>query len=242
MKGVVLSIAPKARILDISHELTPFEIPEAAFVVAEAYRWFPKGTIHVVVIDPGVGTARRPILAQAGDYYFVAPDNGVLSMVYSREKRVKVRAVTAEKYFLKPVSHTFHGRDIFSPVAAHLAAGVPAARFGKVIADYLRLDFDKPVRTGKRTWTGNILKVDRFGNLITNFHIDEFPAVETRAFEIQAGLQKIDRIALTFAHGKPGELFVVVGSAGYLEVAANQASAAKILGLAAGSLVELTLG
>lgn len=241
MKGVVLTIAPKARIVDITHELTPFQIPEAAFVVSQAYRWFPKGTIHVVVVDPGVGTARRPILAQAGNYSFVAPDNGVLSMVYSREKHIKVRAVTAEKYFLKPVSHTFHGRDIFSPVAAHLAAGVPAARFGKLIDDYLRLDFDKPVRTGKRTWTGNILKVDRFGNLITNFHIDEFPAVETRPFELQAGLLKIDRIALTFAQGKPGELFVVVGSAGYLEVAANQASAAKILGIAAGSMVELTV-
>src|SRR5581483_12427681 len=137
MKGVILSICPDAQIVDISHGVGAFEITEGAYVIAQAYRYFPKKTVHVVVVDPGVGTARRPILMEAAGQYFVAPDNGVLSMIYAREKH-KIRLVSNEKYFRHPVSRTFHGRDIFSPVGAHLAAGVTPAQFGKRIEDYLR--------------------------------------------------------------------------------------------------------
>ena len=129
------------------------------------------------------------------------------------------------------MSRTFHGRDIFAPVAAHLAAGVTPARFGKRIEDYLRLNIEKPQRTGKRSWTGTVMKIDRFGNLVTNLHIDEFPNLTTRPFELNAGLEKLTRLALTFSEGNPGELLVLVGSSGYLEVTANQASAAKALGV-----------
>ena len=240
MKGVVLRIQPSAQMVDITHEIQPFEVTEAAFVIAQAYRHFPKGTIHVVVIDPGVGSSRRPILAEMGGQYFIAPDNGVLSMIYLREKP-KVRHITSERYFLHPVSRTFHGRDIFAPVAAHLSKGVPAARFGKLIHDYLRLTAGQPTRTGKRVWTGTVLKVDRFGNLITNLHIDEFPGVQTRPFGLNVGLQTVARLALTFTECAPGELFVIVGSSGYLEVAINQGAAAKTLGCGAGSPVELVL-
>jgi S-adenosyl-L-methionine hydrolase (adenosine-forming) len=241
MKGVILNIAPAAAIIDISHEVAAFGIQDGAFTIAQAYSYFPKKTIHVIVVDPGVGSARRPILAEMAGQYFIAPDNGVLSMIYTREKRVRVRHITAEKYFLQPVSRTFHGRDVFSPVAAHLAAGISAAHFGKPIDDYLRLTFHQPAHTGKRVWTGTVLHVDRFGNLITNMHIGDFPAIARGAFELAVGLERLSGLATTFAEGKPGELLLLVGSSGYLEVAANQDSAARRLGCGVGAPVELTL-
>ncbi|HTC87248.1 MAG TPA: SAM-dependent chlorinase/fluorinase [Bryobacteraceae bacterium] len=240
MKGVILGIQPAAQIVDISHGVQPFEITDGAFTIAQAYRYFPKKTIHVVVVDPGVGSARRPLLAEMGGQYFVAPDNGVLSMVFAHEQP-KVRHITSERFFLHPVSRTFHGRDVFSPVAAHLAAGATPAQFGKRIEDYLRAEFDKPVQRGKHTWTGTILKADHFGNLATNFYIEHFPALRTHAFSLHAGLQPITRLALTFSECAPGELFAIVGSSGYLEIAASEASAAKALGCSAGSPVELTI-
>ncbi len=240
MKGVILGIHPAAQLIDISHGVQPYDIADGAFTIAQAYRYFPKKTIHVVVVDPGVGSTRRPLLAEMAGQYFIAPDNGVLSMIFAREKP-KVRHITAEKHFLHPVSRTFHGRDVFSPVAAHLAAGVTPAQFGKRIDVYLRASFDKPAQTGQHTWTGTILKADHFGNLATNFHVDQFPAIRTHAFSLQAGRRAITRLALTFSECAPGELFVIVGSSGYLEVAASEGSAAKLLGCGAGSPVELTL-
>jgi S-adenosylmethionine hydrolase len=243
MKAVILGIAPAARIVDISHDVRPFDVTDGAWVIAQAARWFPPKSIHVVVVDPGVGSARRPILAETGGQFFVAPDNGVLSMIFETlpPATEKVRHITAERYFLHPLSRTFHGRDIFAPVAAHLAAGVPPSRFGKRIHDHLRLDFFRPRRTGKRVWTGLVLHVDRFGNLVTNFHLDEFPDLPTRSFELNVGLDKLSRLALNFADAQPGELAAIVGSSGYLEVVANQASAAQRLGCGAGAPVELVL-
>jgi S-adenosyl-L-methionine hydrolase (adenosine-forming) len=240
MKGVILSIQPAAQIIDISHGVRPYDIADGAFTIAQAYRYFPKRTIHVVVVDPGVGSARRPLLAEMAGQYFVAPDNGVLSMVFAREEP-KVRHITSERYFLQPISRTFHGRDVFSPVAAHLTAGVTPAKFGQRIDDFIRADFDQPAHTSKHTWTGAILKADHFGNLFTNFHIDHFPAIRTNAFALKIGSQAITRLALTFSECDPGELFVVVGSSGYLEVAASQASAAGTLGCGPGSPVQLTI-
>jgi S-adenosylmethionine hydrolase len=240
MKGVILKICPTARIVDISHGVGAFEIAEAAFTLSQAYSYFPRGVVHLAVIDPGVGTARRPILAQAAGQYFIAPDNGVLSMIYARAPH-KVRAISSDRYFLKPVSHTFHGRDIFAPVAAHLASGIAPPRFGKLIQDYLRLSFDKPERTGRRTWTGAILKVDRFGNIVTNFKVEDFPDLAKRAFEMAAGPQRIGVLARNYAECGPGELFLVAGSAGYYEISANQASAARLLGCAAGAPLDLRL-
>jgi S-adenosyl-L-methionine hydrolase (adenosine-forming) len=240
MKGVILSICPRARIVDISHGVGAYEIAEAAFTLSQAYRYFPRGAVHVVVVDPGVGTSRRPILAQAAGQFFVAPDNGVLSMIYAREKH-KVRAITGARYFLQPVSNTFHGRDIFAPVAAHLAGGIAPARFGKLIADYLRLDFDKPTRTGRRTWTGAILKVDRFGNIVTNFRVEDFPDPDQRAFEMVVGPRRINAFAHNYAERGPGQPFLIVGSAGYYEISVAQGSAAKLLGCGAGAPLELIL-
>ncbi|MGE5646059.1 MAG: S-adenosyl-l-methionine hydroxide adenosyltransferase family protein [Acidobacteriota bacterium] len=240
MKGVILSIAPAAEIVDITHQAEAFDISGGAFAIGAAYRYFPKKTVHVVVIDPGVGTSRRALVAEAAGQFFVAPDNGVLSMIYAREKH-KVRAIVKDEYFRKPVSRTFHGRDIFAPVAAHLARGVPAARFGKLIDNYLKLPLGRPVRTGKRFWQGTVLKVDHFGNLITNFHIDEFPALATRPFQLTCGQAALTELVETFAQGAPGEPVLVVGSSGYVEIAANRASAAKALACGAGSPVDLIL-
>ncbi len=240
MKGVILSICPRARIVDISHEVAAYQIGDAAFTVVQTYRYYPRGTVHVVVVDPGVGTARRPILAQAAGQSFIAPDNGVLSMVYGREKH-KVRAITNERYWLNPLSNTFHGRDIFAPSAAYLAGGVAAARFGKPICNYLRLDFDKPARMGRRQWTGTILKVDRFGNMVTNFSVEDFPALEEGAMEMAVGRRRIRATARSYAEHGAGKPFVILGSAGYYEISVGQESAAAVLGCGVGAAVALTL-
>jgi S-adenosylmethionine hydrolase len=240
MKGVILSIAPRTRIIDVTHTITPYEITEAAFAIAQIYEFYPKKTIHVVVVDPGVGTARRPILVEAGGQYFIGPDNGVLSLVYARQK-AKVREATNRRYFRKNVSHTFHGRDIFAPVAAHLARGVKPSTVGPLIDDYLRPTVDKPTRTGTRCWAGVVLKVDRFGNLITNFHINDFPTVTERPIVMIPGVTKVEKVVETFADSGAGEPAVLVGSSGYLEVIVNQGSAARILGCGPGSPVELSI-
>jgi S-adenosylmethionine hydrolase len=240
MKGVILGIAPRATIVDISHDVAPFQIAEGAYTIAQAYRYFPKKTIHVVVIDPGVGTERRAVLAQAAGQYFIAPDNGVLTMVYEAEKH-QVRAIANPKHFLPQVSKTFHGRDVFAPAAARLARGAAPSSFGKIVRDYVQLGLIKPQRMARRAWMGAVLKVDRFGNLITNLRGADFPEIATRPFEISVGLRRIGDFAETFGARLPGELFVLVGSSGYLEVVINQGSAAKTLGCGVGAPVELTL-
>jgi S-adenosylmethionine hydrolase len=240
MKGVILRIEPRARIVDISHEVAPYAIAEGAFALAQAYRWFPAGTIHVAVVDPGVGTPRRPLLVQAAGQFFVAPDNGLLSMIYAREKH-RVRAVSAEKFFLKPVSRTFHGRDVFAPVAAHLARGVKPPQFGKLISDYRRSGFGMPVQTSEKTWEGAVLVVDRFGNLTTNFPVEEFRAILAGRFEVSVGTGLVRRYASSYEAGGEGELFVIEGSSGYLEIASRQASAAQLTNCAAEAKVQLAI-
>jgi len=240
MKGVILGIATRTRIVDITHQITPFEVNEAAFTIAEAARWFPKGTIHVVVVDPGVGTARRPILVEAAGQRFIGPDNGVFTMIYDQGPH-KVREITNTKMMLKTVSRTFHGRDVFAPAAAHLASGVAAARFGKLIGDFVRTETVQPALLKKHRWLGSVLKVDHFGNLITNFHMREFGKLRMRAFEILAGAQIIRRLALTYAESGIGELVAIEGSSGFLELSANQESAAARLGCGVGAPVELEI-
>lgn len=239
MKGVILSLRPGAEIVDITHAIEPYNVQEGGFVLAEAYACFPRKTIHVAIVDPGVGSARRPLLVEAGGHFFVGPDNGVFSMIYAREPKHRVRHVTSEKFFRKAVSRTFHGRDIFAPCAAHLAKPLAPASFGKPIQDYTKLALAEPQRTARRVWTATVLKVDRFGNLITNLHLDQFPDLPTRPFELRVGLERLRRLALTYAETSIGEVFVIAGSTGYFEVAANQGSAARILGCGAGAPVEL---
>jgi len=234
MKGVILGICPAALIVDISHQVSPYAIAEGAFLIAQAYRAFPRGTVHVVVVDPGVGSERRPILMEAAGQYFVAPDNGVLGMIIAGEKH-KVRMISNPRYFRQPVSQTFHGRDIFAPAGAHLARGVRLASFGEVITDYVQPSFATPRRTGPDTWAGEILKIDHFGNIVTNFRADEFP----RFRELAIGGANVPRLVHSYAEAPVGELVVIAGSSGYLEVSINQRSAAERIGCRAGDPCDL---
>jgi S-adenosyl-L-methionine hydrolase (adenosine-forming) len=240
MKGVMLGIAPAAEIVDISHGVTPFAIAEGAYLIAQAWRYFPKKTVHVVVVDPGVGSARRPILVEAGGQYFIGPDNGVLSMVYLREK-CNIRHVTNERYFRSPVSRTFHGRDIFAPVAAHVAAGVAASKMGKLIADYLKPQFDQPHRAGKRTWIGRVLHIDRFGNVVTNFNAAEFRDLELRHFALAFGPREVTRLVRSYSECPDGELCAIEGSTGYYEVCLKEGNAAQAIKCETGAAVELVV-
>ncbi|MBI3210570.1 MAG: SAM-dependent chlorinase/fluorinase [Candidatus Solibacter usitatus] len=178
------------------------------------------------------------MLAQADGQYFVAPDNGVLSMIFARGKKPIVRAITAERYFRKPVSATFHGRDVFAPVAAHLAKGVAAARFGPKIDNALRLTLPPVQRTGKRAWSGCVLHVDRFGNIITNFHRDDFAAAGSSPFAATIGMHAVTRLATNYGEAAFGEPVAIWGSAGYLEIVVNQGNAARMLGVGAGAPVD----
>jgi len=242
MKGVIIGICPEVRLVDITHETSAYEIAEGAYTLAQAAPCFPKGTVHLVVVDPGVGSSRRPLLAEALGFRFIAPDNGVLTMVLNADPKHRVREITTEKFFRSPVSHTFHGRDIFAPVAAHLAFGIAPARFGPRIEDHLRLNIAKPARTARRGWTGTILRVDRFGNIVTNFEWSAFGAMLSHDFVIQVGLRSVTRVAGSYSDIAPGDLCAIEGSSGYIEISAREASAASILGVAAGAPVELKIG
>jgi S-adenosylmethionine hydrolase len=199
----------------------------------------PAGAIHVAVVDPGVGTSRRPILVEAAGHCFLGPDNGIFTMIYEAAPH-KVREITNSKLMLPHVSRTFHGRDVFAPAAAHLAKRTSPARFGKLIDDFVRSVSLAPVRSQHHVWTGRILKVDHFGNLMTNFHIDLLD-LRTRPFELRACGQRIARLALNYAEMEIGEVFMIIGSSGYLEVSANQDSAAWQLGCTGGTSVELEI-
>ncbi len=231
IKGVILNIVPEAEIVDICHSVQAFDVLDGALTVAQAYSYFPARTVHLVVVDPGVGTARRPIVVTADRYHFVAPDNGVLSLVYAREERFNVRHVTGEHYF-------------FAPVAAYLAKGVEAAKFGEEVEDFVRFNAPKPKPADGDSLRGVVLKVDRFGNLITNITPADAPLLfqsQPPAFKIVVGKREITEIKPAYASGTPGEVFGILGSMGYLEIAANRGSAAQIVGVGKGSDVSIVL-
>ncbi len=244
VKGVILDIVPEAAIVDISHAVQAFDVLDGALTISQTYSYFPTGTVHMIVVDPGVGTARRPIIASSDGYHFVAPDNGVLSMIYAKEERIHVRHVTAEHYFHQPVSNTFHGRDIFAPVAAYLAKMVDSHKFGEEIEDYVRFAAPKPKPAGENRIRAVVLKVDRFGNLISNVTPDDVPALFAgkAAFKIVVGNREITELRGNYAEGAPGEVFGILGSMGYLEIVANRAAAAQITGAGKGSEVSIILG
>jgi S-adenosylmethionine hydrolase len=245
MKGVILSIVPEAQIIDICHSVQAFDVLDGALTISQAYSYFPTRTVHVVVVDPGVGTARRPIVASCDKYHFVAPDNGVLSLVYAREERMHVRHITSEHYFLQPVSNTFHARDIFSPVAAYLAKEVDSLKFGEEVEDYVRFSAPKPKAVDENRLRGVVLKVDRFGNLVTNITPQDAPILfgsTGKAFKIVVGSREITEIHSAYAEGAPGEVIGILGSMGFLEIAANRGAAAQLTGAGKGSDVTIILG
>lgn len=241
VKGVILDIAPDAKIVDICHSIQAFDILDGALTLAQAYSYFPTGTVHMVVVDPGVGTARRPIIASSDQYHFVAPDNGVLSLMYAREERLHVRHITAEHYFHQPLCNTFHARDIFAPVAAFLGKGVESEKFGEEITDFVRFNAPRP-KPVNGVVKGVVLKVDRFGNLVTNITPEDVPALfaeQPVPFKLTIGKREITALQKAYAEGAPGEVFAILGSMGYLEIAANRGSAAQILATGKGGEVTL---
>jgi S-adenosylmethionine hydrolase len=243
LKGVILKLAPEAEIVDISHEVRPYDILDGAFTLAQAYRYFPNWTIHLVIVDPGVGTARRPILANSDHHWFVAPDNGVLSFMYAQEPDHRVRHITSEHYFLSPVSQTFQGRDIFAPVVGWLARGVEADKFGDVVTDYVRFAPPKPKALNETTLQGVVIKVDRFGNLITNITPEDVPRLfqeNPPAFKMTVGKGEVTKLNLNYAQSPAGEVFIIVGSSGYLELSTNRGSASRLLQADRGAPVGIT--
>ena len=244
VKGVILDIVPEAAIVDISHAVQAYDVLDGALAISQAYSYFPTGTVHMVVVDPGVGTTRRAIIASSDGYHFVAPDNGVLSMVYAKEERVHVRNVTSDHYFRQPVSSTFHGRDVFAPVAAYLAKMVDSHKFGDEIEDYVRFAAPRPKPVAENRLRAVVLKVDRFGNMITNVTPEDAPELFAGkgGFKIVVGNKEITEIRTAYAEGAQGEVFGILGSMGYLEIVANRAAASQLTGVGKGAEVSIMLG
>ncbi len=239
LKGVILKINPEATIVDICHNLVAFDVLDAALCIASAYPYFPPRTIHLVVVDPGVGTQRRPLLVSGENQYFLAPDNGVLSLVYEREPAHHVRHVTSEHYFLHPVSNTFHGRDIFAPVAAWLSKTWQTQAFGEEISDPVRFSLPQPKPAGNAL-KGIVLRVDAFGNLITNFAADKLPQLASGGpLRLTVNGRTITKLAQAYAQGEGGEAFAIVGSSGFLEISVHKGSAARVLGVQRGAEVTV---
>ena len=245
MKGVMLDVFPEVRIVDITHAVQAYDVLDGALAISESYKYFPGGSVHMVVVDPGVGSTRRPILATVGEHYFVAPDNGVLSLVYQGAESVLVREITSSHYFRQPVSSTFHGRDVFAPVAANLAKGVDPAKFGDEITDYVRFAAPSPKAAPDGSLRGIVLKIDRYGNLITNLRAADAPQMfgaDPPPFRITIGKHEITEIYGHYAQGAPGEIFAILGSMGFLEFSTNRGNAAKLLEIGKGAEVSVRLG
>jgi S-adenosyl-L-methionine hydrolase (adenosine-forming) len=243
MKGAALSVNPRAQVVDITHEIPAHDIEAAAFTLLAAYESFPEGTVHVAVVDPGVGSERRPVVVAAGGHLFVGPDNGVFGYVCERAAGARVFHATETKYFRPSVSTTFHGRDIFAPLAGALSLGVEPSTLGPPITDYARLAFPAPRRLPDGTLEGSIIHVDRFGNCVTNITREELGGAEGAGdFCLRAGGHEIRAFRRFFAEargGGDGEPFVIHGSAGLLEIAVNLGSAARLLGLRRGQSVSV---
>ena len=243
MKGAILSVNPLAQIVDITHEIPAHDVQAGAFTLLAAYENFPPQTIHLAVVDPGVGSTRRPLLIATREHFFIGPDNGLFSYVCEREAALRIYQLTNKKYFHPTVSATFHGRDIFAPIAGALSKGAPPDDFGELIDDHVHLAPLAPIREAAGAWSATIIHVDRFGNCITNITRREL--TEERFAEgarLETGGREINSFRRFYAEETKAEreLFAIWGSAGFLEIVANRASAARLMGVARGQLVRLT--
>lgn len=241
MKGVILGICPGAELVDITHDISPYAVSEGAYTLAQAWRCFPRGTTHLAVVDPGVGSKRRAILAEAEGHRFVAPDNGLLSFILRAVPDAAVREISQKRFFRNPVSRTFHGRDIFAPVTAHLARGIAPNRFGNVIGDTFIGDFSEVFQEESGTWVASVLKIDHFGNVVSNLDSGKFAWIATESFTLKLGRKTISTFRHTYAEAQQNEIFALFGSSGYIEVSANQSHAANRLDIKAGSPIALRI-
>ena len=238
MKGVALAICPDATLVDISHEIPAHDVLAGALELAASYRDFPAGTVFLAVVDPGVGSMRRGIAADAGDYKFVAPDNGVLTVVLDEHPPRRVVELTERKYARPTVSRTFEGRDRFAPAAAWLAKGIELTAMGRPAGAVARLDLPHP-RVAEDAIEGVVLRVDRFGNLITNIDRKTFEKLSGAPLDIQVGSRQVSKVVSTYADAAAGDVCALFGSTDHLEIAANGASAAEELGLGRGASVHI---
>lgn len=239
MKGVILGICPEARIVDLSHGIAPQRIEEGAFVLRTAYPYFPDGTVHVAVVDPGVGGARRALIVETPGYRFVGPDNGIFAHVYMREAALRVVSVTEPRFMLPEISNTFHGRDVFAPVAAHLALGAPVSDFGTVITDYETGTVTEPV-SHEGGITGRVLHIDRYGNIITDIGDALFrKTTREKRFRIRLADLALDRVSASYDEAPAGASLAILDSAGLLEIAVNGGSAAEMLAVSTGDRVDV---
>jgi len=248
MKGVILSINPEAEIVDISHQIESHNIAEAAFTLSTSYCYFPEDTIHLVIVDPGVGTGRRAVILKAKGFLFVAPDNGVLSYIIDEvsapeevgphQRRLGPKStavsVTNPSFWLQPVSSTFHGRDIFAPVAAHLSLGVPVEEFGEATDSLVAFPIPQPESEMDGVLTGHILHIDRFGNLITDVKRED---ISSDKISVEVAGQQIEGLSKSYAEG--GELLAIIGSSGRLEVSLRNGNAARALEIKPGDKIAI---
>lgn len=239
MKGVLLSINPRCHLVDISHEVPAHDVEEGAYILLNAFSFFPKGTIHLGVVDPEVGGARKPILVVTERYFFVGPDNGLFAFALQQERPREVIHLTNAKYFRGRVSQTFHGRDLFAPVAGHLSLGVAPKAFGRPIPRWETLCVKEPVQQGERL-VGEVLYVDRFGNLISNVseaRLRDF--LNGGSVLVHAGGRRIDGLKKGYWDAEKGEAIALVGSGGFLEIAVREGSAARMLKIGKGDRLIL---
>lgn len=240
MKGVILGFAPDAQIVDLSHGIKPHDVDAGAFVLRCSHRFFPAGTVHVAVIDPGVGTSRRILAARAGGYLFLAPDNGLLKYIWHEYCNVEVHAVEKTSLYLPSVSHTFHGRDIFAPLAGRLAVGLELDEVGPTVDDYIRGEVPQPVTRGDEL-IATVLYVDRFGNLITNVPAEMAADLRFIALVVGDRSWPLQGLASSYAEAEQGVPVALLGSADLLELAVKEGSAARFLGVQAGDTLRLRI-
>lgn len=239
MKGVILGRNPWVQLVDLSHEVPPQDIVFGALVLQSAWRYFPPGTIHLAVVDPGVGSRRRLLAAAVGEHFLVGPDNGLFSLIFAAEPPHTLVSLENPHFFLPQVSATFHGRDILAPVAAHLSLGVPLPEFGPELSEPVRLDLPAPQFTESAV-TGQVIAVDHFGNLITNIPLRQLHAWrQGRAARLWVGDHPIPHWATTYSEVPTGELLALAGSHGYLEIACREGKAARVLGAGKETQVQL---
>jgi S-adenosylmethionine hydrolase len=239
MKAVVLGICPDANLVDITHDIAPHDVVDGALELAAAYKYFPAGTIFVAVVDPGVGSQRRGIAADVGDYRFVCPDNGLLTLVAREAPPKKVVELTERRYARPTVSRTFEGRDRFAPAAGWLAKGIQLTALGRPAPDFHKLDIPQP-QAADGDLSGEVLRIDRFGNLVTNIDRKTFEgAARSGTMQVTAGGHSVGRLVATYTDIQPGEICALFGSTDHLELAANSESAAERLGLGRGAVIEV---
>jgi len=242
MKGVILSINPQCLLIDITHQVNPHDIREGAFILANAYSYFPKGTIHLSVVDPEVGGKRKPVLLVSQNYFFVGPDNGLFTLVAQRDRVKQVIVLTKKRYFLPNVSSTFHGRDIFAPVAAHLSLGIKPNAFGHEIDSLEELGFEKPISKDGRL-LGGILHIDTFGNLVSNIEEEKlFRFIQDQPFIIRIGRKTIHGLKKGYWEGRKGEPIALFGSGGFLEISIGEGNAKKTLRIKKGDRIWVEHG